>query len=165
MDLAELGLEDGDTINICGDRRWLARVICWITRKKYSHSGLALWYGDRWWLSELNGGHNHLTDLAQWENFDVFARPREVSGPAIREQILSSLAVRIAYGVLSFLVIGLLELLGIHFFIHWRQILVCSSLNVKLYVRCGWPDRTFLVSPGRLAEQLHFKFGVRRVAA
>lgn len=154
-------IETGDIIQIRGGSTLLSRLTMFFTRSPYVHSGMAFWYGDRWWLAELNGGKNHITMLSHWGDYDVYARPAEVSEDAARAAVLDWLANPVPYGYAAFVVIGLLNFLRIKVFIHWRRILVCSGAMVALLERAGWPEHSRIVSPADLARELTFKLAVR----
>jgi hypothetical protein len=154
-------IETGDIIQIRTAHNWLGRLTQFFTRSPYTHTGMALWFGGIWWLVELNGGRNHITMLVQWADYDVYARPAEVSEDAAREAALAWLATPQEYGYLAFIVIGVLNWLRIRVFVHWRRILVCAGAIVAILERAGWSEHSRIVSPADLAREMVFKFAVR----
>lgn len=148
----------GDLISVRTAHGFMGRLTQIVTRSPYTHSGIARWMGDELYMAELNGGRNHLIPMSQLTNFDVYAPPdglTDIDG-AIREW----LRVAIPYGFLAFAVIGVLDLLRLTTFVHWRRILVCSGYCVAIYETAGWPEHTRILSPRALAALLRFKFNV-----
>lgn len=151
-------IQTGDCIAVRTAHSFMSRATQRITGSPYTHNGVAIWISGRLYMAELNGGRNHLVPLSQLTKFDVYTCP---VGPAYVEQaILDALAQPIEYGYAAFLLIGLLNLLRIKMFVHWRKIIVCSGYCVAIYEAAGWPERSRTISPRELAEQLTLKLSV-----
>lgn len=155
-------IEDGDLIAVRGKHGVFAALTRFFTRSAYTHCGVALWIEGGLWMAELNGGRNHAIPMSQLEDgaFDVYWPPiREVE--KIRVSILSRLRVKIDYGTVATIAIGLLNFLRIKLFVHWRQFLVCSGYCVAIYEDAGWSEHSRILSPQDLTELLALKFEVR----
>ncbi len=154
-------IQNGDCISVIG-REGISAPLTRFFTGKYTHSGIAIWMEGGLWMFELNSGHNHLVPLSQLEqtDFDVFYPPVP-SRSQVREEVLKELRNKVAYSLPAFIVIGLLEWLKLRVFVHARRELVCSGVVVKVYEACGWPERSRIISPTRLAEQLTLKLSVR----
>lgn len=153
-------INTGDLISIPTAHSWLGKATQFFTRKKYTHSGLAMWLGGELFMAELNGGRNHLVPILQLKDFDVHECPpglQDIDG-AIRQW----LSYPVPYGFIAFVAIGLLNWLQIKLFVKWRNILVCSGYCVAIYQTAGWTKRVSrVISPGHLADELVPKLTVR----
>lgn len=156
---ARTQIATGDLIAVRDAHSWLGRLTQLITRSTYTHTGVAIWVGDRLYMAELNGGRNHLVPPSQLKNFDVMACPAGLVN--IEEAILVSLTHPIDYGFAAFVMIGLLNLLHLKLFVHWRRIIVCSGYCVAVYESAGWPERSRTISPQELVDQLDLKLLIR----
>lgn len=154
-------IETGDGILVHAAHGLIGSLTQFFTYSLYTHAGVAIWLGGRLYMAELNGGRNHLIPASQLADFDVYSRPEEISRESAEAAVLSMLAHPIDYGFISFPVIGLLNFLGIKLFVHWRKILVCSGYVVAIYEAAGWSERSRVISPQELAEQLVIKLCVR----
>ena len=159
-DEARSKIETGDAVLVSKAHSTLGRLTQFFTRSQYVHAGVAIWIGGHLYMAELNGGRNHLVPISQLTKFDVYARPAAISAEAAEASILAMLTYPIDYGFFSFPVIGLLNFLRIKVFIHWRKIIVCSGYVVAIYEGAGWPERSRVISPRDLADQLDLKFSV-----
>ncbi len=162
-EVARNQIKDGDLIAVITPHSFLGHLTKFFTRKKYVHTGTAIWMSsDMLCIAELNGGRNHFTPLSQLEglDFDVFAMPAGLSG--IAAAIVKWVRTPVEYGYLAFIVIGLRNFFRIKQQINWRQILVCSGLSVAIYEEAGWPRCSRVISPGELADMLQLKFEVRK---
>lgn len=150
-------IETGDTIAVKSKHGFLAALTRFFTRSEYTHVGLAIWIDNTLWLSEINGGGNHLVPMSQFSEipYDVYECP--VNRDRVREAILSSLSKRINYGFAALAVIGLLDWLKINTFLHARRILVCSGYVVSVYEATGWGEHTRIISPNGLTKLLKLR--------
>lgn len=158
-------IEDGDGIMIRKKSGVLAALTRFFTGKPYTHSGIAVWQEGRLWMTELNSGHNHLVPLSQFASgdFDVYQCP-VLDRAAVNEEVMEAMDQIVPYGVLSFIVIGLCEKLGLSTATYrgaLQRVYVCSGYVVLVWNRCGWAFNNRLVSPGKLASQLVLKLEVR----
>lgn len=158
---ARNGIQTGDLIAVRDVHGILGRATQLATHSPYTHTGIAIWLGDRLFMADLNSGRNHLTALSQLTDFDVFAPPPGLSRVKIERAVWDWLASPINYGFLAFVVIGLKCSLRLKVFIHWRKIVVCSGGSVQIYELAGWPEHSRMVAPGELAAELPFKLAVR----
>jgi hypothetical protein len=154
-------IETGDMVAVRTVHGILGRATRFFTRSDYTHVGVALWLGGELFLAELNGGRNHLVPISQLDDFDVYARPANISALAVEEATRYWLGFLVNYGFLAFVAIGFLNYFKIKIFVHWRRILVCSGYVVAIYERAGWPECSRVISPGELAAMLTLKFSVR----
>lgn len=154
-------VETGDVILVTTSHSWLSRLTQIVTRSPYHHAGVAIWIGNRLYMAELNGGRNHTIPMSQLVEFDVYKRPAEVTVEGATYAIYQWLAQVIEYGFGAFLAIGLLNLCRIKLFVHWRKYIVCSGFVVAILETAGWPERSRVISPRELAEQLELKISVR----
>lgn len=154
-------IEDGDLIAVRGETGILAFLTRLVTRSPVTHTGTAIWMDGGLWMAELNSGRNHAVPLSQLDktDFDVYHCPVE-DRAVVRQAIEAALRSKINYGFWALLVIGLLNWLQIKVFLHARRILVCSGYCVMIYETAGWPERTRILSPRELIDQLEFKFSV-----
>jgi hypothetical protein len=155
-------LEEGDLIAVhgTGPTAFITRAV---TRSPVTHTGIATWMDGEWWMSELNGGHNHPVAMAQLENmdFDVHAPPSGIDRAKIRAAVRANLRKKVRYSLPAFVLIGLLDLLRLDLFVHWRAELVCSGYSTRDYENAGCPERSRIASPRSLAASLPLKFQVR----
>lgn len=156
-------IQTGDTVAIKGRSGLLAHFTRFFTRSDYTHTGIAFWMADGLWMFEINGGRNHIIPLSQLveEEFDVFCRPDGLSPEAVLQAVMDNLRSRVDYGFLAIPVIGLLDFLKIKLFVHWRRILVCSGMVVKVYEDAGWPHHSRVISPRALAALLTLRLEVK----
>lgn len=156
-------IEDGDLIATRKTHSLFNWATKFFTREEYTHNGLAIWLDDGLWMSEINGGKNHLIPMSQLagEDFDVCCPPEGLDRREIRREILESLRVKIPYGKLAAFATGLVEFFNLGIYIHWRNILHCAGISIRTYERAGWPRHTYVMSPGKLVKLLPFKFAVR----
>jgi hypothetical protein len=154
----------GDLIAVRTASGLLGRATQFFTRGPYTHTGLALWLCGRLFMTEINGGRNHLVPLSQLNavDFDVYAHPPELDPAALDAAIHEWLAARVDYGYLAFVAIGLLEWLRLKLTVPWRKILVCSGYCVANWESAGWHATcSRVVSPTKLAAQVRRKFTVQ----
>jgi hypothetical protein len=147
-------VKTGDLIAVRDVHNILGTMTRFFTRSPYTHTGVAIWLGERLFMADLNSGRNALHAMSQLKNFDVFEAPPGVAPERIEGAIFDWLASPISYGFLAFLVIGLKCFLGIKSFIHWRQIIVCSGGSVEIYEMAGWPEHSRMISPGELTTMV-----------
>jgi hypothetical protein len=156
-------IEEGDLIAVhgTGPTACIERIVC---RSPVTHTGIATFMDGEWWMSELNGGHNHPVALAQLEgsDFDVHDPPLGLDRLAIRASVRASLRVKVLYSPAAFVLIGILDLLRLNLFVHWRRELVCSGYTTRDYENAGWPERSRIASPRALAASLPLKLQVRK---
>lgn len=149
-DEARTRIKTGDLIAVRDVHNWLGRLTQFFTRSPYTHTGVAVWLGDRLFMADLNSGRNALHAVSQLASFDVFEAPEGLKAADIEFSLFDWLAKPINYGVLAFLVIGLKCYLKLKTFIHWRKIIVCSGGSVQIYEGAGWPEHSRMISPGEL---------------
>lgn len=152
-------IKTGDMIAVRTAHNILGKMTQFFTDSIYTHTGIAIWINGQLFLAELNGGRNHLVPMCQLDNYDVYAAPEGLEN--IEAAIFRYLEYQINYGFLAFIAIGFLNLMKIKMFVHWRNVMVCSGYCVAIYESAGWPEHTRVLSPGELASELVFKFGVR----
>lgn len=153
----------GDLIAVRETHGLLAPLTRFFTRSPVTHVGTALWMDGGLWMAELNGGKNHAIPLSQLSetDFDVYECP--VDRVKVRATTLAALRLKIGYGIIALPIIGLLNWLRIKVFIHARRVLVCSGYCISIYEAAGWPERSRIVSPEELVEQLKLKLEVRPI--
>lgn len=156
MDYAEARdlIKDGDLIAVRGAHSIIGKLTQFFTRSPYTHTGIAVWLGDRLFMADLNSGRNHLTPLSQLGSFDVYAPPPGLNRQRIVVAVFDWLAKPIEYGFAAFIVIGLKCWLRLNTFIHWRKVIVCSGGSVQIYEMAGWSEHSRMVSPGELAAMV-----------
>jgi hypothetical protein len=157
---------DGDLIAVQERHGILAALTRFFTRSPITHTGIALWIDGGLWMAELNSGRNHLVPLSQLSDvdFDVYDPPVP-DRAAVRRETLEALRMKIPYGFIALVVIGMLCWWRSKVFVHWRRVIVCSGYCIMIYEKSGWSERSRQVSPGGLAEQLLIKLEVRRMSA
>ncbi|MEJ7804298.1 MAG: hypothetical protein WKG03_00025 [Telluria sp.] len=156
-------INTGDLISVRTPLSMMNRVTQFFTGS-YTHSGQALWMAGRLWVTELNGGRNHLIPLSQWEGleFDVHAAPDGLTRWDMERAIMDNLGRKVDYGYLAFVAIGLVEWLKLNLVVKWSKILVCSGYSVKNWQDAGWTGAASrVISPTKLAGMVHFKFSVK----
>lgn len=164
-------IQTGDLIAVRDVHGLLGRATVLFTRDPHTHTGVAVWVGDRLFMADLNSGRNALHALSQLEKFDVCAPPPGLPRDLIEAAIFSWLSKPISYGFAAFILIGLKCALRLKVIIHWRKIIVCSGGSVEIYeqaaaaaraqrgvVVAGWEDHDRMISPGELFSQLPFRF-------
>ncbi len=158
-DAARPLIEDGDLISVRTQHGLFGALTQICTRSVYTHNGIAVWLDDGLWMTEINGGKNHAIPLSQLEGeeFDVFLPPLGLDRQAIRKAALESLRVKVPYGFAAAFMIGLLGLLKLKIFVHWRKIIVCSGYCVATYENAGWSEHSRIISPGELAGLLQLR--------
>lgn len=155
-------IETGDLISIRSAKSLLNRMTKFFTGP-YTHSGQAIWMAGRLWVTELNGGRNHLIPLSQLRGteFDVHARPPELTAEACEVAILENLGRKVNYGYAALVAIGLIEWLKLTLVVKWSKILVCSGYCIKNWQDAGWKGAASrVVSPTKLAGMVRLKFAV-----
>jgi hypothetical protein len=172
-------IKDGDLIAVRDVHSKLGRLTQIVTRKPYTHTGVARWMGDRLYMADLNSGRNHLTAVSQLQSFDVCAPPIGLMRDAIVESMDAWLASPIEYGFAAFVAIGIRCLLRWQtLFNNWRSVVVCSGGTVEIYEAAAnvqykagrvypraWMRHNRMLSPGELVDELPFKLAVRPAAA
>lgn len=158
--MARNRVQTGDLIGVRDVHGIVGRATVFFTRRPYTHTGVAVWLGERLFMAELNAGRNHLTAMSQLKDFDV-CEPPVADRSVIERAIFDWLADPITYGFAAFVVIGLRAWLRIKTFIHWRKVIVCSGGSIEIYERAGWPEHSRMISPGELVEELTMKLKVR----
>jgi hypothetical protein len=155
-------IQDGDTIAVRERLGVLALLTRIFTRSPVTHVGVALWMDGGLWMAELNGGKNHAIPLSQLEgtDFDVYDPPL-TDRQALRAATVEALRLKIAYGSIALVVIGVLNWLRIRIFLHARRLLVCSGYCIMIYENAGWAERSRIESPAELVAQLKIKLQVR----
>lgn len=169
----------GDLIAVRDAHSWLGRLTQLVTRKPYTHTGVARWIGGRLYMADLNSGRNHLTAVSQLANFDVCMPPLGLMRDAIEESTDEWLASPIEYGFVAFVAIGLECLLHWRtLFDNWRNVVVCSGGSVQIFESAAqrqraagrsypaaWLRHTRMLAPGELVDELRLKLSVRAEAA
>jgi hypothetical protein len=171
--LARPQIRTGDLIGVRDVHGLLGRATTFFTHDPHTHTGVAVWLGERLFMADLNSGRNHLTAVSCLEKFDVYAPPLRLSRDLIETAIFDWLASPITYGYAAFIVIGLKCALRLKTFIHWRRIVVCSGGSVEIYEKAaaaarnlrnitvaGWQEHNRMISPGELCAELQLKFPV-----
>lgn len=155
-------IDDGDLIAVRGKHGLFGALTRFFTRSPYTHVGVALWLDGGLWMAELNGGRNHLVPVSQLadQDLDVFYPPVRRKD-SIRDAVQDMLRTQISYGIPAVFMIGLLNVLRIKIFVHWRRILVCSGYCVAIYEQAGWPEHSRIISPQELTELLKPKLQIR----
>lgn len=154
-------IEDGDLIAVLDNKTWLNRITQFFTRDDETHTGVALWVGDRLFMADINSGRNALRAVSHVSNFDVYAPPPGLLRSDIRESAFKWLCVRREYGILAFIVIGFRSFFKIREKMKWIHAVVCSGGSVEIYAGAGWSEKDTLLSPGELAKKLPLRFEVR----
>jgi hypothetical protein len=166
-------VQTGDLIGVRDQHGLLGRATTFFTRSPYTHTGVAVWLGQRLFMADLNSGRNHLTAVSCLSKFDVFAPPAGLDRALIEESVFDWLATPISYGYAAFVLIGLKDALGIRRFVHWRCMIVCSGGSIEIYEMAAarmlldgrepphaWLEHDRTLSPGDLCAELQFKFPV-----
>jgi hypothetical protein len=152
-------IETGDLIAVRTAHGVMGRLTQRITSSPYTHGGIAYWLAGELFMVELNGGRNHIVPMTQLTDYDVYAHPDGLTD--IEGAIKKWLRDPIDYGFSAFPLIGLLNLLHITMFIHWRKIIVCSGYCVAIWESAGWPEHSRMISPRELAALVKLKLQVR----
>jgi hypothetical protein len=166
-DQARGRIQTGDLIGVRDVHGLLGKATVFFTGSPYTHTGVAVWLGDRLFMADLNSGRNHLTALSCIESFDVLDPPAGIDRKFIEQATFDWLAHPITYGYAAFILIGLKDALGVKKFIHWRKIIVCSGGSIQIYemavdamlthgenVPPAWVDHDRTLSPGDLVAEL-----------
>lgn len=159
---ARMLITDGDLIAVREKDGFLTPFTKFFTHSKITHTGIAHWMDGGLWMTEINIGKNHAIPLSQLADtpFDVFHPP--VDNPlGAREAIATALRIKIPYGSVALIVIGLLNFFRIKTFVHARRVLVCTGFCVKIYEMMGWGEHTYILSPQELTDMLKIKLYVR----
>ncbi len=154
-------INTGDLIAIPIAHNILGKATQYFTRSTYTHTGIAIWLDNELFMAELNGGRNHLIPIIQLTNFHVYKCPDNLND--IYGSIRKWLSYIIEYGYSAFIAIGLLNWLRIKYFVHWKNILVCSGYCVAIYQTAGWQQCSRVISPGELTSMLNLKFKVEPI--
>jgi hypothetical protein len=152
---------DGDTVAIITPHNWIGKVTQFFTRRKYTHTGIAIWIDDGLYLAELNGGGNHLTPLSHWDGLDFDVCEMPIGLIDIRGAIFEMLRAPIEYSYAGFLAAGARAFFNIQQAIHWRNKLVCDGFCVAVYERAGWTKHDRVIAPFELVDELRIKIEVR----
>jgi hypothetical protein len=160
---ARVQIQTGDLIAVRDVHNILGTLTQVFTHSPYTHTGVAVWLGERLFIADLNSGRNHLTAVSQLSNFDVCDPPSGLNRDDIERAVFDWLAKQIDYGFLAFPIIGLKCALRLKIFIHWRKIIVCSGGSVQIYEMAGWSEHSRMISPGELVDELSIKLEVRTV--
>jgi hypothetical protein len=109
-----------------------------VTNSPYTHTGIAIWAGNRLLLAQTNAGGCNLAPLSQEAiyDFDVFDCP--VNRDACEAEIWQELGSRIAYGFLDCVRIFGFKVLGIPLPKKDGPDLVCSALSARIFENAGW---------------------------
>lgn len=152
-------IENGDLITVRGRHGVLAALIRFFTFSRHTHNGVAVWKDGRLWMTELNGGRNHLIPIEQLRDmeFDVSESLVEDRG-AVVESIYENLEERVDYGIPALIVIGIINFFKLNVVVNWRKILVCSGYCMKIYEDAGYPRHTRILSPRQLFDMAKYKF-------
>lgn len=160
-------IKTGDLIGVRDVHGLLGKATVTLTRSPYTHTGVAVWLGDRLFMADLNSGRNHLTALSCVKSFDVTSPPPGLAREHIETAVFDWLANPITYGYAAFVLIGLKDMLGVKKFIHWRKIIVCSGGSIQIYEMAAanmllaglqpppaWEQHDRTLSPGDLMAEL-----------
>jgi hypothetical protein len=155
-------IKTGDIINIRKHSGIISKLTEIFTRSPYTHTGISIWLNGGLWMAEINSGHNHLIPLSQFAdiNFDVFECP--VDRNKVRTDILESLRVRVNYGIISFILLGIYNLFRIKERVSSLKDKVCSEYVQDILINAGWNSPGKMVSPYDLSKILKLKFEVRK---
>jgi hypothetical protein len=147
-------IKTGDLVGVRDVHNVLGTLTQDLTHSPYTHTGVAVWLGERLFMADLNSGRNALHAVSQLDNFDVCDPPPGLERPKIEAAIFDWLAKSINYGMAAFVLIGLKCALKLKVFIHWRKIIVCSGGSVEIYENAGWGEHSRMISPGELVAEL-----------
>lgn len=140
-DQARPFIKDGDLIAVKRRSGPLAVGTRLVTKSPYTHTGIAVWAGQRLLLAQANGGGINFVPLSQEDAyaFDVFTPP--VDGAAAVDAIWQVLATPVPYGFGSLLRIFLFLEFGIPLPPPPADSYICSALSAHVYQLAGWkPD-------------------------
>ena len=155
-------IKTGDLIAIKGNSL-LNLITRFFTHGPHTHTGNAIWFGDRLCMVELNGGRNHYIPISQLakKKFDVYETPEGLTEAAIRNAIFNMTADPIDYSETAFLVIGLISWLKLKVKLSCKDLLVCAGFSVAVYEEAGWKEApSRMISPTALTKLLKYKFSV-----
>lgn len=149
-------IRDGDLIAVRGNTsKPLNRLIAWATSSPYTHTGTALWLGDRLWLSEMKADGNHLVLLSHYSMvpFDVFPCP--VPRADFLRAALDNAETYRGYDFNDLLALLWRFKLRIELPEDADEDVVCSGLSWLEYCAAGapWPKRT-RVAPAELVSAI-----------
>lgn len=147
-------IKNGDLIAVRG-RGLFAAAIRLVTGSPYTHTAVALWFGDRLLVAETRGGVAAFSPLSQHrhEDFDVIACP--LSRPAVSSAALALLGEPIRYDYLDLARLAANKLLGVPLPREDKR-LVCSALSLAIYLAAGFyhPRRPRIPTPGEVVTLL-----------
>jgi hypothetical protein len=127
-----------------------------VTNSPYTHTGIAIWAGNRLLLAQTNAGGCNLAPLSQEAvyDFDVFNCP--VDRNACEKAIWQELGTHIPYGILDCVRIFGYKVFGIPLPKEDGPDLVCSALSARIYKMSGWQPVGLpsIPWPGAVADQL-----------
>lgn len=129
-----------------------------VTNSPYTHTGIAIWAGNRLLLAQTNAGGCNLAPLSQEAiyDFDVFDCP--VDRNKCESAIWTELGTRIAYGFLDCVRIFGYKVFGIPLPVKDGSDLICSALSATIYKLCGWKPVGLpsIPWPGAVTDQLQY---------
>lgn len=149
-------IRDGDLIAIRGNTtKPMNRLIAWATGSPYTHTGTALWLGNRLWISEMKASGNHLVLLSTYSMvpFDVFPCP--VERDAFLRAALDNAETHRGYDFNDLLALLWRFKLRLEVPEDEDADVVCSGLSWLEYCMAGapWPKRT-RVAPAELVSAI-----------
>lgn len=151
------GIKTGDLIAVKKRSGFLAVATRLVTKSPYTHTGIAVWVGDRLLLAQTNAGGCNIVPLSQEEvyEFDVFDCP--VNRDEVEKIVWDMLGKRIPYGYVDLARIFGLFVLGIPLPKDDGPDMVCSALSAMMYKKAGWAPKELpsIPWPGAVVEALN----------
>lgn len=148
-------IRTGDLIAVKRRGGVLAAATRLVTQSPYTHTGIALWEGERLLLAHTTGAGSHLVPLSHVQHaYNVFRCP--VDPEAARSAVWATFGEPIGYDVMDLVRIASHIVLGTKLPELDDEELICSALSARIYQLAGWnpPGLPSIPWPGAIVDAL-----------
>jgi hypothetical protein len=148
-------IQTGDLIAVRRRSGPLAVATRAITDSPYTHTGTALWAGERLLLAHINGGGCSFVPLSQEAEYGFDAYECPVDRSMAEQLIWQMFGVHIAYGFAHLVRIALFLWFGVPLPKQGDDY-ICSALSARIYLMAGWKPQCLpsIPWPGAIAAEL-----------
>lgn len=129
-------IKTGDLIAVRGTGLFAAAIRT-ITQDPRTHTGVAIWLGNRLMVAETRGGVAAFSPLSQHARHAIEVYDCPVSRPAAHQAALELLGHEIRYDVFDLVALAAHELLGVSLPPEDGE-MICSAVTYAIYRNCGW---------------------------
>ena len=150
-------IQDGDIVSVkpC-DYNPVHLVVCWVTKKPFYHTAIALWMYStggtkRLFVCEAHRSGRRLVPMSKYESNEMVVKCAPLPFAKIEESLLSRVGF-VPYAFWDLIVVGVRILFGRL----WKdsKAEICSELAQDIYSEAGFTMPDYVLSPGELDSYL-----------